>query len=192
MYNIFYKYLLLNHKATVPGIGYFAVEETPAKMDFITQTITAPNQEFKFVNEASDLSDKTFLLYLSKELNVNEVEAANRFKQFVQTVKEGALNGGVNLPGLGTLKRSYEDVIYFLPEYNYNKQPILTNIHIEQTVAANANLVDLYDAGDTRILKQENAPAEEKIVIREKEDYWWVYAIILAILGLGALLYYYM
>ncbi|MBS1626308.1 MAG: hypothetical protein JSR09_11710 [Bacteroidetes bacterium] len=192
MYNIFYKYLLLNQKAAVPGIGYFTVEETPAKMDFITQTISAPNQEFRFTNETNCTIEKTFLFYLSKELKVNEVEAINRVNQFAQTVKEGALNGGVNLPGLGILKRSYEDVIYFVPEYNYAKQPLLTNIHLEHTVAANANLVDLYDAGDTRILKRENAaPEEEKIVLKEKEDYWWVYAIVLAILGLGALLYYY-
>jgi len=191
MYDIFYRYLLLNHKASVPGIGSFMVEDIPAKMDYVTQTISAPKQEFKFESEATVNADKTFYFYLSKELKVNEVEAINKFNHFAQTVKEGALNGGAVLPGLGTLKRSYDEVIHFIPEYNYSKQSLLNNIQLQHSVVAEANLVDLYDPGDSRILKQEGAPEEEKITTKEKEDYWWVYAIVLAILGLGALLYYY-
>jgi hypothetical protein len=52
--------------------------------------------------------------------------------------------------------------------------------------------VDVYDTAESTIITQEvEISSEQKIVVNKQEDYWWVYAIILALMGVGALLYYY-
>jgi hypothetical protein len=52
--------------------------------------------------------------------------------------------------------------------------------------------MDIYANVQPSIIKQSNFQGNsEKLVAKEKEDYWWVIAIVLAIMGLGALLYYY-
>lgn len=189
MYDLFYNYLLVSHKATLPGLGSFFIEDVPAKLDFVTQSLAAPAQKITFREDQSG-SDKQLFFYVSKELNISEPEAANRLQALGLRIKETALNGSVELPGLGTLQKSFSDNIYFVPQHNIVS--VLPNINITNSIVSNANLVDLYDSGDARIIKQKGeAPPEPKIESSEKEDYWWVFAIILAVLGVGALLYYY-
>ncbi|MBN8838073.1 MAG: hypothetical protein J0I09_12490 [Sphingobacteriia bacterium] len=189
MYDLFYNYLLVNHKAVLPGLGSFSIENVPAKLDFVTQSLSAPAQKIVF-NANHSVIDKQFFFYLSKELKVSEQEAGNQLNQFAQKVKDNALNGGIELPGIGSLQKSSADEVYFVPKHNILS--VLPNINLRHSIASGANLVDLYDAGNARIIKQsENAPPETKIETTDKEDYWWVYAIILAVMGLGALLYYY-
>jgi hypothetical protein len=189
MYELFYKYLILTNKAIIPGVGNFSVQKIPAKLDFVTKTLIAPAQNFNF-NEEHSMADKDFYNYLAREMKVEEVDAVTQFQSFASQLKETAFNGGIELPGLGTLKNLSGDNIYFFPEYNANST--LQSIQLNMSPAANANLVDVYDSGETQILTQEVIiPEEEKIRTKEKEDFWWVYAIILAIMGLGALLFYY-
>ncbi len=189
MYGILYKYLILNNKIGFPGIGSFFIEAVPAKMDIVTSTLVAPGN---FVNFKADevISDNRFYEYLSKEMRTSEIEAATQFTRFSHELKDYAMNDGVVLPGLGTLKKSYEGSLSFYAETPANT--LLPEIKINNSVAVNANLIDVYDSGETKIITQEGiAPLEEKIVKEDNEDYWWVWAIILALCGLGALLYYY-
>jgi len=51
-----------------------------------------------------------------------------------------------------------------------------------------------YSGDSVRMIEQEYIPKPgEKEVFHhgQKEDYWWVYAIVLAIMGMAALFYYY-
>jgi len=189
MYGLFYKYLILNQKADIPGLGNFIIESIPARMDIVRQSLTAPSQSFSFHHDKA-VTDKSFFQFLAREMNVSEMEAINRFNGFSRKIKDNALHGGIDMPGIGTLGTNNEGEIFFHP---IKKQfPVFSEIRLNLSPAANANLVDLYDSGETKIITQETeAPPEEKIVMKEKEDYWWVYAIVLALMGLGALLYYY-
>ncbi|MDE3235440.1 MAG: hypothetical protein KGO81_05745 [Bacteroidota bacterium] len=188
MYELFYKYLILNKKAGIPGIGNFEVQSVPAHLDFVTKTISAPAQSIRFDTEKVSL-DRSFYNYLSRELNVNEIEAINQFNEFSHKLKDIAVKGGVQLPGIGILHRSLDGEVSFREEKH---DPVFTTIHLNASPAADANLVDLYGSGETRIITQDVPhEEEEKIVMKDKEDYWWVYAIVLALLGVGALLYYY-
>jgi nucleoid DNA-binding protein len=189
MYEILYKYLILNNKIGLPGIGSFFIESAPAKMNIVTNTLIAPARLMSFTAE-EDSIDNRFYEYLSRELQLNEVEAAMMFNQFSNELRGSVINGGVSLPGLGTLQKNNEGTLIFIEE---KKSDILwPEIKINNTTTINTNLFDVYDSGETKIITQEGiAPLEEKITREEDEDYWWVWAIILALCGIGALLYYY-
>lgn len=190
LYELFYKYLILNGRASLPNIGTFAVEQIPATMDFENKKLNPPTQNIQL--ESSEIATDTYSLYnyLAKELSVNESEAARRFQEFAHDIqKQVASNGSIVLPGIGRLKKDYNG--YSIEAETESKQ-VLPDLWITKTQAATTGLLDVYAPVQPSIIKQSNFDAEaDRLVAKEAEDYWWVIAILLAIMGLGALLYYY-
>lgn len=190
LYELFYKYLILNGRASMPGIGTFGVEQVPATMDFENKRLTPPTQNIKI--ESYEIATDTYSLYnyLAKELGVNESEAARRFQEFTHDIeKQIAANGTLLLPGIGNIRKEFSG--YVIDAETESKQ-VLPDLWITKTQAATTSLMDVYANVQPSIIKQSNFDGNsEKLVAKEKEDYWWVIAIVLAIMGLGALLYYY-
>lgn len=190
LYELFYKYLILHGKASLPGIGTFAVEQVPATMDYENKKLNPPTQNIKL--ESSEIATDTYSLYnyLAKELNVNESEAARRFQEFSHDIqKQVANNGSLILPGIGRLKKDYTG---FSVEAEIETKQVLPDLWITKTQAANTGLLDVYAAVQPSIISQNTFAGEsDKLIAKESEDYWWMIAIVLAIMGLGALLYYY-
>jgi hypothetical protein len=93
------------------------------------------------------------------------------------------------LPGIGNIRKEFSG--YVIDTDTESKQ-VLPDLWITKTQAATTSLMDVYANVQPSIIKQSNFDGNsEKLVTKEKEDYWWVIAIVLAIMGLGALLYYY-
>jgi len=193
MYQLFYKYLILNHKVSVPGLGNFFVDSTPANMDFIHKKIMPPERVIGFKDDAVVL-DKPFIEYLKRELKLQDVDVLKSIQDFAHRIRQGAEDGGITLPGVGKLQAGYDGNLHFSPEINQE----ITNraIDMENPAYKHAKLIDVYDySGDSeRMIMQHYVPKPgEKEIFHhgQKEDYWWVYAIVLAIMGMAALFYYY-
>lgn len=192
MYQELYKYFVLNKKVSIPGIGNFSINSTPAKLDFIAGVLHAPQPKVGFVQE--DLAvDKNFVQYLSKELKIDERQAAQDFKAFGQSIKDNLENSKpVQLPGIGKLQKGYNDNDVLFTEEHAAVPSFLNDIKLNSATDSKASLVELYKTGDNLILTEETEDDRLEMIIKEKdEDYWWVYALILALMGIGALLYYY-
>lgn len=191
LYELFYKYLILNMRASMPGIGTFGVEEVPATMDYENKKLNPPTQNIKL--ESSDIATDTysFYNYLAHELNINESEAARKFQEFTHDIqKQAAANGSVLLPGIGRLKKDYASGYVIEPE-NETKQ-VLPDLWITKTQAANTGLLDVYANTQPSIIKTATLQSDvDRLIVKEKQDYWWVFAIVIAIMGLAALLFYY-
>lgn len=190
MYEFLYKYFILSKKLSLPGVGHFSLENVPAKIDFVSQVLKAPGKTIQFSKDTTG-SDKQLFQYLSKELHLNEAETVKTFNEYSKQLATTVLSGGAELPGLGTLKKSYNGEIYFYPEYKSNG--LLKEIRLDTPEITNTNLVDVYGAVETEIITQ-NAETSgvKKLHLHENDqDYWWLYALVLAIFGVGALLYYY-
>ncbi len=193
MYQLFYKYLILNHKVSIPGLGNFYIDRTPAHMDFIHKKINAPERVIGFKDDAVIL-DKPFIEYLKKEQRLPDADILKSIQDFAHRIRQGAEAGGIALPGIGKLQSGYDGNLLFLPEKNTTT--INQSIDLENPAYKHARLIDVYDySGETeRMIMQEYIPKEgEKEIFHhgQKEDYWWVYAIVLAIMGMAALFYYY-
>ncbi len=191
LYELFYKYLILNGRASMPGIGTFGVEQVPATMDFENKKLNPPTQNIRL--ESFDIATDTYSLYnyLARELKVDESEAARRFQEFSHEIqKQANASQTVLLPGIGKLRKDLVNGFLIDPETE-NKQ-VMQDLWISKTQAANTGLLDIYNTGKPDSIKEYNPNSNpEKMIVKESDDYWWVIAIVLAIMGLGALLYYY-
>lgn len=190
MYELFYKYLLLNNKVYLPGIGNFALTQIPASMDFENKKLIPPSQSISL--NASEIGDNFYLhQFLSKELNVSDVEAALKIDSFSKDIQAQANQfGSVLLPGIGRLKKGFMGS--FDLELEKENKEVLPDIWIDKSQASNTSLMEVYSNVTPGIIRREGIiEAPEVFAKPESEDYWWVYAIILAVMGLGALLYYY-
>lgn len=191
LYELFYKYLILNGRASMPGIGTFGIEQVPATMDFENKKLNPPTQNIRL--ESFDIATDTYSLYnyLARELKVDESEAARRFQEFAHDIqKQANSNQTVLLPGIGRLRKDLINGYVIDPETE-NKQ-VMQDLWISKTQAANTGLLDVYTSGKPEAPKEYSPESNTaNKITKESEDYWWVIAIVLAIMGLGALLYYY-
>lgn len=192
LYELFYKYLILNGTASMPGIGTFGVEQVPATMDFENKKLNPPSQNICLQSNEIATDTYSFYNFLASELNINESEAARRFQDFCHDIQKQVNNSGsVLLPGVGKLTKNASG-FYAMQSENDTKQ-VLPDLWITKTQAATTGLLDVYSTEQPSIIKNSKIESEvDKLAtVAESEDYWWVFAIIIAIMGLGALLYYY-
>ena len=192
MYPFLYKYFLVNKKVGIPSLGSFSLQEIPASLDFVKGILRAPQSKIIFTNSEADVIDKNLFIYLGREMQVEEWQVAKKFQEFTAAIKHNIeSNKSVELPGIGKLQKGFDDELVFIADTDATIIPS-TDIKFNNTNDTRANLVELYSTGENLILTEETEDDKLEMIIKHKEeDYWWVYALILALMGVGALLYYY-
>jgi nucleoid DNA-binding protein len=173
MLNVLYKYLLLNDHVGIPGIGNFTVARTAA--DFQGSTILPPRQQISF-QPGSALTDKNFYHFLAGEKNISEVDAVRRFQDFAYELKKDIqANPFVEFAGLGSLRRNNTGELYFEPAIVADKYfPVLTP---EQRTSHDSETY--------------NVPEEMEREEVARKDRWWIWAIVLGLLAVAAIVYFY-
>ncbi len=192
MYPFLYKYFLVNKKVGIPGLGSFSLQEIPASLDFVKGMLRAPQSKIIFTKSEADFVDKSLFIYLGREMQVEEWQVAKKFQEFTAAIKSNLDSSkAVELPGIGKLQKGYDDELLFIADTDATVIPSV-DIKLNNTNDTRANLVELYSTGENLILTEETEDDKLEMIIKHKEeDYWWVYALILALMGVGALLYYY-
>lgn len=192
MYQQLFKYFVLNRKVSLPELGVFSITTVPAKIDFVAGILHAPQPKIAFQQGQANL-DRNLFQYLSKELKIDEKQAVHDLQAFSLNIKENLENNmPVDLPGIGKLQKGYNDNDVLFTEEHITTSLFLSDIKLNSATDSKANLVELYKTGDNLILTEETEDDRLEMIIKDKdEDYWWVYALILALMGVGALLYYY-
>jgi hypothetical protein len=193
MFELFYKYLILNNKASLPGIGSFLVEQIPASMDFENKKIIPPSQKISLTNLVNEHEVASFQNFLNQELSVSNDESLSKINAFTQNIQSQITsNGSLELPNIGKLIKNINGGFSLNTNNNNETKQVLSDIWINKSQAANTNFMDVYSDTMPTIIRRENFVENNSVFInKESEDYWWVWAIVLAIMGLGALLYYY-
>jgi len=177
------KYFALNKKLVLPGIGFFNTTTQPAQLEFVEKTLHAPVHAVNFYQD-ENAADNNFISFLINETGFGQYEAVNRFSQFIAQLKE-KLQSGVTLqiPGLGILTNN-ENGYLFTSE---NLQQYFPGIAAERVIRQNAQ-------HSVRVGEDEKTSVEmHEMLNREAaKDRWWIGAIVLAVVGIGAILYYYL
>ncbi len=186
MLNNLQKYFILYKKLSLPGIGWFSAEESAARLDFTEKKLQAPSQVVNFYPQAA-LPNKVFFQFLSQELAVEETQAIRHFNQFIFDLKDQLSNSGsIALPGIGKLYKNEKN------EYEFQSENWMSDYFPDLS----AERIIRQGAEHTiRVGEEEktNTQMHEMLFIEEKNtstDYWWLYAVILALLGIAALIYY--
>lgn len=189
MLQILYKYLLINKKASIPGIGVFYIHRLPASYDFSNKTFIPPSASISFIN-GDVIPEKKFYSFLSKDQQIDEQAAVTQFTGFTQGLKESLQSTGtLDLPGFGCLSKDVTGKLEFRPE-----KPLpsfFTAITTENTVPNVLPENSAEPALTDKVVSPGEMVNEGSAKSGNKKDYWWVYAIILAAIAIAAIIYYY-
>lgn len=181
MFNLLYKYLVLYNYVNIPGVGHFTIEKQPARLDIDAKIIHAPIFVVKYKHE-TDSADKAFYNFIAGEMNIDVVDAIRQFQDFAFQLKNNIKSGKVaELPCFGTLKME-RDEVKFLPDPVLKEYYPSLNVDDASLSAINDVIVDDEEQMNSVDETAEDYPAK---------SYWWLYALILAIAGIGAIVYYY-
>ncbi len=182
MFEALYKYLILNGRLGFPGMGSLIVENLPVEHDFANKKIYPPLPVIRWQAEMI-APDQQFYKFLASDLALNEVNAIGQFNDFTYQLKETiAQKGMAELPGIGKLKKEFANTFSFDPAYSLDDyfQPVTAGYVNPQIYQSTEQETDI------------NNPSKIKRRLKEKsaDANWWIYAIILALLGIAGLIYY--
>lgn len=188
MLQLLYKYLILHKEVSIPSIGVFHIKRKPAYLDFSNQAFIPPSHEIAFT-EGAVHADKNFSSFICNEYQVNEEEALDRINSFSKAIKKNLLtNSNAEISGIGVLTKEISGALKFKPAGPLSSflQPVYADSTISEFEEKTPIIVDSLPI-NTTAAEVEN----EELIISQKKDYWWVYAIILAAIGVAGILYYY-
>ena len=119
-----YKFLILNGRVSLPGIGSFEIVHLPAINDLSKHHIISPSSVAKFSNIDTPADFKMLLNYLIRHLNISENSAMELLKDFCLKIKTDVEAGSTVLwKGLGTFGMSSDGTLVFeiqLPDSSLN------------------------------------------------------------------------
>lgn len=196
MYNSLYKYLIFNKKMVIPGIGSFTVEHIPGRLDFLNKQLHSPISVIRFSMDRHATPEKSLYEFLSEDMAVPEIQAIKQFNDLSFYLKDELSKGrdGV-LPGIGSLKKEFGDSYSFHPEQSV--QQYFPDTVAERVVRKDATHEvkvgeDIRSSNEMKeMLRDDDDDENETKSVEAHHDKWWLYAIILAIVALIALIYYF-
>jgi len=185
MYRLAEKYFAQHRHLALPAIGNLMVETKPAQIDLGDRIITSPQTKIVFTNERVP-PEKKFYDFLTYELNIDEVQAIRRFTDFTSQLQDD-LNkkNSIRFKGIGTLTKQTSNVILFEPEETSRYFQVLAAERIIRKNITHA----------VKVGEQEKTSDEMHAALSEpqtiKQETWWIAATILAVIGIMAIIFYY-
>ena len=190
MQEYLFKYLVLHKNLSIPKVGVFYIENLSAQIDGTNNLLYPPSQVIRFKQEMV-IPDRNFYDFLVAETGLELVDVINRLKAFAQTIlTESQTAKGVMIEGIGTLKTEHSGHLLFFSERPLDYLFPQVNIDKDISLAKSANLKQAAFKGqelEGDELREFLGQANDV----EGGDNWWVYALGLLLLGIGALLFYY-
>ncbi|MES2332437.1 MAG: hypothetical protein V4539_22715 [Bacteroidota bacterium] len=167
-----YKYLVLYKHLCIPQLGSFVIQPQSARYDEGTGLLHGPSSTMVFTDTQVTVSEKIFFDFLANEMGVDDLTAIKLFHDFSYQFRNDLQEkGSVELKEVGSLTKE-EDQIVFHPAHSVSE--LIPGVRLEKGMS----------------LIEENESTEE-IDTAENKDPWWMYAIVLVMLGIGALIFYY-
>jgi hypothetical protein len=208
-----HKFLILHHNLHIPGLGSFTVREEPARFDSESRLLFAPRPVIFFNNTDQIESNAAFIRFLAEEMGADEDIAAADFARFCEDFRADLEQHEIAvLPGVGRLVRRGEGELAYTPESSLLELLPPVAWHDDDAsvgatitaprktkhkprpepvapVAAAAVLPDTVEPATPATT--ETVTEEEAEEMETTTDRWWLYAILLLVAGILALLYSY-
>lgn len=190
MQEYLFKYLVLHKNLSIPKVGIFSVENLSAQVDGTNHLLYPPSQVIRFKQELVT-PDRNFYDFLVNETGWELVDVIKNLQQFSQNILEEAKDAkGAILEGIGVLKKEQTGQLLFFSErpleYLFPQVKIDKSISLAKSASLKQPSFQSHELeGDE--LREFLGQANDA----EGNDNWWVYALGLLLLGIGALLFYY-
>ena len=176
MYESLYQYFLQYKQLSVPGIGTFFLDRTPATVNFPDKRMDPPVYAVRL--DASGVTpSRSFFSWLGAALQVSERDAVIRFNDFAFDLKKSILSGArINWKGMGQLSKGLAGEIKFLPADLFQPE---APVGAEKLIREKADHM-------VRVGEEERTSEEMTAFLNkteEKKNYWWAWALMLGLLA---------
>ncbi|HQR92827.1 MAG: hypothetical protein B7Y15_06655 [Bacteroidetes bacterium 24-39-8] len=190
MHQYLLKYLVLHKQLPLPKVGVFSIEQVSAQIDSTNHLLYPPSQVIRFSQE-SVAADRHFYDFIVNETGWELVDVMRNIQKFAQQLLTDAQDKhGAILEGIGTLKKEADGHLMFFADRPLDY--LFSQVKIDKSISL----------AKAATLKQSSYKAKElegdelrellgQATDSDATDNWWVYAFALLLLGVGALLFYY-
>ena len=187
MFEVLNSYLFLNKSISIPGLGTIYLETLPSSIDISTKNLLPPLYYFRF-DKYFDAPDKAFFSYLAAHKKMADYEALKWYTEFSYQLREKInLEKKVKWDAVGDLIKDYEGNIAF--ESSLGTPFFLQPVPAKQVIRQDAqHLLLVGDRERTNVEMNEWLHQEP---FQKSQKSWWIFALILAILAIGILLFHF-
>lgn len=184
MQQLITSYLFQHKTCPLPGLGTLSVIQSSAESDFLNKQIKAPQPSVIFEGretEASALVD-----FIAGKLGIPVMEAIDALGKYCNQLKTDLSNNNVTVINLaGSLSSGAQSKINFKPA---QLNPVfLPPVNAERVIHPDAQHTML--VGDKETTNTEMADYYSETTVTK--NYWWLWALVLAVLALIGLVLYY-
>lgn len=177
-------YLFQNKSCPLPGLGTLSVFITGAKSDFTNKMITPPTPVIQFVTNETDANG--LLDYLSATTGASKYEVTEALDHFCDTIKKELTDHStVKINYIGTL------IVDASGKINFKQEALpatfLQPVFAERVIHPDAEHQILVGDKETTNTVMTDFFSETP----EVKNRWWIWAIILGVIGLLTLIIYF-
>jgi hypothetical protein len=186
MYGILNKYLFQHKSISIPGLGSLVAETIPAISDFANKQLLPVQLKFRF-DKYFDVPDKNFFTYLSQKKDIADFEAIKWYNEFAADLRNKIRSEEEAVwQGVGVFKKDFGGEVVF--EAFASPYEFYPPVKAERIIRADAKHSIL--VGDKEKTNYEMTELLSDAIYVEKES-WWIYALILAAIGLSILFFHF-
>lgn len=184
MQHLIASYLFQNGQCPLPGIGNLSIVSKPSASDFVNRLVTAPTPVIRFTEKETDTAG--LLQFISAKTNTNNDTAKKALQSFCDDLGANVADGAA-----AAIENVGNFTVNSVGEWQFQQQEFPTafaqSVKAERVIhpeATHSMLVGDKETTTTVMTDYFNeAPA--------KKDRWWIWAIVLAVLGIMAIIIYY-
>lgn len=189
MKEILLKYLLQYQQLGLPGIGFLQVYIRASQTDIVNRRILPPSPAARITADVPVPAERDQVRFIARSMEVSEDVAERQLQDFCTAALDGIRKGvPLEWEGFGIIRKGIAgDMTFDLTSKSIFAFPAVT---AERVIRTNAeHTIQVGDSEKTNIemaeLLQDESPAD-----RPARSRWWVWALLLGVLGLGVLAFY--
>lgn len=184
MYDVLNRYLFHQKAIRIPGLGSLVVEHIPAVADFANKQLLPVQHKLRF-DKYADAPEPGFFQYLAYVQQIPDYEAMGRYNQFASALVEKIRTEEmVEWKGVGVFKKDFGGEVVF--QAFPSPFTLFAPVKAERIIRADAK--HSIRVGDKEKTNYEMSAMLQENAGVEKES-WWIYALILAAIGLSILFF---
>jgi nucleoid DNA-binding protein len=183
MHHLIASYLFQHKTCPLPGLGTLSVQSGNASTHFLNKTILAPQPAIVF--DAKETEADALLDHIAGKANISIYEAIETLGKFANQLKMAIQSGQpAILNGVGHFSMASSGIINFEPLHV--PEVFLQPVNAERVIhpeAEHAILVGDKESTNTAMTEYYSETTEVK-------SRWWIWAIVLGVAGIAALVLY--
>ena len=183
MFAALYRYLIINHQLSLPGVRRFVLERTSAQSDFVNKQIQAPAYSISLQQDTLPHSG-SFFKWLGGALAISEREAIIKFNDFIFDIKKQISDGAiVKWDHVGELKKGMGGKINFTAD----------NIETPETSIIAEKIIREHASHTIRVGAEEKSSVEMQELLQSpagSKSRWWILPLILFVITVAFIVWY--